>query len=597
MLTRQNLEELINGLTSEQLVDLMHKLLADLSEEERKSLAGRLEPDVATVFKAAFEELPADSDEVGSFISDAKFAEHFQSVLERLHMVIFELGYEEGDYVAKEHDWEPPDFDTFEFTNDIEECTEDLLPLLDRAAELNLADKDLFFKICDEITEGLESYPEYIYTEEGVSFEKTATECVLKWTDLQSEDEADFLSSLNDFMQAAGMVELDKNTILENILEQWDRRRRKKLYEAIENLCAVDDTFGQQTNTPHTVWHELRYSLADEFDPANRLAIAEETLEKDWTKGSGLINSAVADGNTERALEFCHKTVSSYYRQRSFSRDAVEFVPGKTLLPGYAYSSDHNTEGKIANILLQWAKLARDKGNIKLAELLDIHEVMLTQPDNWDRVKEVFEKAESADTSTLFTAWRNHTLGGQTRNTMFSVSGDTAEWPAWLLDAGWEENFSQFEEKILTWLRKKWQPEKKVNGIGRYPSPPPVSSQLTLAADLFALDNAPQQYDKLKTELAKECKLCDCPGRLAWLQKADTEKLTKAVLDFMRANLSDIIPSPENMTGNYSHAAAWLAVAREVAPAEAQSILWNWQYTFKRKRNLWRDLRAEGFDV
>lgn len=69
---------------------------------------------------------------------------------------------------------------------DIERCATDLLPLLDRAATLGLEGESLFMDYCQEITDGIGQYPEHIYIEDGVSFERTATECVLKWLDLRA---------------------------------------------------------------------------------------------------------------------------------------------------------------------------------------------------------------------------------------------------------------------------------------------------------------------------------------------------------------------------------------------------------------------------
>ena len=55
--------------------------------------------------------------------------------------------------------------------------------------------------------------------------------------------------------------------------------------------------------------HDIRYALAGEFDVAGRIEIAEASVNEDWTKGVGLVDAAVPDGDAARALEFCRRTV------------------------------------------------------------------------------------------------------------------------------------------------------------------------------------------------------------------------------------------------------------------------------------------------
>jgi hypothetical protein len=121
--------------------------------------------------------------------------------------------------------------------------------------------------------------------------------------------------------------------------------------------------------------------------------------------------------------------------------------------------------------------------------------------------------------------------------------------------------------------------------------------QLSLASDLFSLKTAPQRYPTLKTVLAEYCGLSDCPARLEWLRHTGVAALTDAAVEFFRRNMVQLIPSPESMSGNYESAAGWLAAAREIAPEVARDTLCHWQEACKRRRNLWRDLRAHGFDV
>ncbi len=268
-------QQLLDGLTSEQLVELVARLLDEMSDTERMEFCDVLDQDVAAVFRRLLEPpATATEDETSEMTSDARFAQQFRSALAALEGLLTELGDEDGDYIYQEHHWEAPDFDAPQLASDIERCARDLLPLLDRAAELELEEKDWFLDLCREIADGIESYPEYIYTEEGVCFEHAATECVLKWLDLHADSEASFLDELVAFMAEAGHVSLDNGTIRTYLLE-------------------------------------------------------------DWTKGVGLVDAAVAEGNSARALEFCSKTIDAYFNRRSYGRDCCGFDPGTTPLLGH----------------------------------------------------------------------------------------------------------------------------------------------------------------------------------------------------------------------------------------------------------------------
>jgi len=99
-------QQLIEGLTTEQVAGLLARLLERASEAGWAELCDELHPDVAAVFRGLLEPPPAAPapDENEAPTSDAKFAEKFQSVLGNLQGLLVELGDEDGDYVFQEHD-------------------------------------------------------------------------------------------------------------------------------------------------------------------------------------------------------------------------------------------------------------------------------------------------------------------------------------------------------------------------------------------------------------------------------------------------------------------------------------------------------------
>ncbi len=595
----ERVQKLLEGLTSGQISDLLMQLINAMSEEDRKRFADELEPDVAEVFTAAAVSPGKNEGAEEGPTTDAKFLQEFRDIVGDIHGIIMEVGDEEGAYILQEYHWETPSFDPYTLAEDIENCAQKLLPMLERAAKTGEEGEDLFLDMCEALSESIDYYPEYIYTEEGAFFNQAATECSVVWLHLHSETEAQFLDKMIEFIHADHCISFEDSVIQKILVRQRPEAKRREFYQALCARVETDYSFREETATPHTLWHNVYYELAKKFDPERRIAIAEESLGKDWKKGQELVENAVAEDNIERALDICYKTINSYYRKGGGKDSQDEFNLRKT--PLFNYYPEVGGDSIISKLYGQWAELADKKGMTQEAELLRIHQVFYTNPSDWTAVKRVFQEAEEAATSALFTAWRKRTLEYQS-DCLFSKSiPKNPIWPAWLLDAGWAGEFHVFTEKALAWFDKT-VPRKGLRTVHTKSSfhtltkDEELPAQLSLVADLMALESNPG-YKILAYMLETECALRDCRARREWLRKTDTDKLTAAGLEFTRRNILTFIPSPKNMSPNYELAAGWLTAAREIAPKVAGSVLRNWRVEHKRKRNLWRDLRAHGFDV
>ncbi len=592
-----SVQQLIDGLTAGQLAGLVARLLDRMSGTEREEFSNSLDPDVAAVFRCMLAPPVAgtSAEESSGRTSDAKFTAQFHSALGAFRGLLSELGDEDGDYIHHEHDWDPPEFDASRLTEAIERCAKNLLPLLDRAAALGLEGENLFIELCREITAGIGQYPDHIYTEEGVLFDSTATECVLKWLDLHAETESEFLGSLVAFLDGTGCVSLNDDTIRTYLLEGCLDGRRGSFYRAIEDRRAVHDEFRRKTDKPHTLWHGIRYALACMFDVNTGIEIAEASVSDDWTKGVKLVADALANGKTARALEFCRKTVDSYYQWRSLGMHGTAFDPGTTSLIGRRGVRDDSSP--IIRILGIWTDLSAKGGDKRLADLLSIQQVLFTRPDDWTAVRAAFKQAGTADSSALFSAWKKMTLEEQCGAYILGVPRQAGVWPEWLIVEGFAGRFDVFTAKALSWLGETFEAENRKGRDGPWHVAvhdwPP---QMSLVAELFALGRSSGDYPTLRVMLSQYCQLTPCPARLEWLGRTDVAGLTASGLGFVQRNMATLIPSPESRAGDYEASAGWLAVAREVAPDIFLSTLSRWKLDYKRRRNLWRDLIKRGID-
>jgi len=120
------------------------------------------------------------------------------------------------------------------------------------------------------------------------------------------------------------------------------------------------------------------------------------------------------------------------------------------------------------------------------------------------------------------------------------------------------DSFEAFTDRGNAWLREKAKAEKPPsrNAFMRC-NVPDWPGQMSLAADLLAIEREPAKHPALRDVVMEQCSLNDCPSRLEWLGKTDVGTLTAHAVNFMRENVARLIPSPEAMSGDYASAAGW----------------------------------------
>ena len=573
-------QKLIDGLTREEQAELLGRLLGTVRGKARQNLLESLEPEVAAMIEDSSAAGTGSRPEASS---NARFAEKFDSVMEEWSDAIWELQDVEGDYICQERQWEPPDLDACKFAEDIDKCAVKTLTMLPRAGKLGLGGESLFFDLCAEIEDSLQNLPEYIYTEEGISFPENATLCVLTWLDLHSAGEGEFVRRLRKFIRRVEHVELHGRTIEQFLLAGWNGERKQELHRIIQSLAAEDPEFAEDVKNPHSFWYTVRHTLAGEFSPAEALRLAKASLEADWSKGLVLIEAARAEGLPEKVLDYCARTIGSYWM--AYTRQP--FAVHSTMMLERRYSRE--PEPGIRRVLKIWRATAKKRGERATEELISIQLVFYTQPHDWDTVRDVLQRAEAVETPPLFQAWKSHILSYY-RWAKLDCPGTAGKgWMAELIDAGFSGNYEKFNQDTIAWLRERLTNAGEPDGIG-----PP---QLKLLADLREIDTSWEKYPILGGILRENHRFPDEPSRLSWLKQADIRALSSAGEEFVRHNLARLVPSPAAMSSNYERAALWLAAAREIDPRTADGILNDWKTEHKRRRNLWRDLRQHGFSI
>jgi hypothetical protein len=87
----------------------------------------------------------------------------------------------------------------------------------------------------------------------------------------------------------------------------------------------------------------------------------------------------------------------------------------------------------------------------------------------------------------------------------------------------------------------------------------------------------------------------DSLSRQAYLKQYAPDNLLDQIMSYWKSNLHTMVPNPESAhKSNYAPHAEWMSALRELSPQDYQTLLAHWHTKHRRRRNLWRDLRAVG---
>src|SRR4029077_19889397 len=98
---------------------------------------------------------------------------------------------EEGDYVIKDADWEPPYFDPTALADDLEKIAKEMRPMLEPVSRL-IDDPVLFMKAADKIDDNIRSFPEWMGVEDCCELGPHTTTCLLEWHRIHHRYEQEF---------------------------------------------------------------------------------------------------------------------------------------------------------------------------------------------------------------------------------------------------------------------------------------------------------------------------------------------------------------------------------------------------------------------
>jgi len=148
-------KKLLEALTRDQTETLLD-ILADTGAllrlpEELRAVDSDLADTVQRLVGKADISAMNSPDEV---VSNRKLLETWYDLWGRWNSHVCEVGDEEGDYVIKDADWEPPYFDPTALADDLEKIAKEMRPMLEPVSGL-IDDPELFMKAADEIEDNI----------------------------------------------------------------------------------------------------------------------------------------------------------------------------------------------------------------------------------------------------------------------------------------------------------------------------------------------------------------------------------------------------------------------------------------------------------
>ncbi|MEW6685393.1 MAG: hypothetical protein AB1393_04210 [Candidatus Edwardsbacteria bacterium] len=585
-------EILIGCLTKEQIAQLLDVIFAKTDVAESIDELKKVDPDVAETLDkiVSLGSTKTREGPVNRLFSNKKILELWDSLWDKWHSIVAEVGDEEGKYAVQDADWEPPYFDGYALAEDLDEIAKDTVPLIDDVYDI-VKNPNIFYDTIEEINSNISSYPEWMGEGEGCPLGKNVTRCVLKWFWLGSQKETQpgivFLARANNLEEEFDNVYLNDDECLSFFVKLPDTICRQ-IYEQFN-----DNKYKQKVDETHSKWHKINHIYEERFDSTKYLETCNKHLAKNWQYGKPLIDDAIAQGNYQKADLLLQKTFLVYLH----SDEKNVWYPETSLLLAeqkYYYEDD---EKEIADLLNLWAEVSEKIGNAERTGASKLQSVMYPTPEDWIKVIYEYKKLrldEARDViDTLFLEWQKEMAERSIRTGLDkNISSDT--WIHWLIESQLDVPGKKewFLKKLNEWLDCLKNDGKAFKQqwilLARLTKDLPDSDNLkkqypTFFKVVLPMDPVLSKLDKIRCEKLKEM---------------DTGIYVSIVIDIWKEHLHCILPDPtKSHKSRYYEHAKWMRALYELNPDGYKKVLSHWQKTHKQRRNLWHYIKEEQLPV
>ena len=414
------------GITDNQLDDFIDAVVETIDKSTMNKVLSKLDDDVTTIYNAALN--PVKNEQV---LSEDKFESKLFSLTSQLDDYILELGDEDGEYFGSENHWECPEFNEYQFSRDIEEVFEKMLPLLNDAHKYESIEDDYFINLIEEINDGIGAYPEWSgsdYSDWGI--EKYGAQVIFKWMWLNK-------NTIPEFIETAYTTMNDINHSFDpTFIHKLTDNEKQELYIEIEKH--KDEWKSDLENTKsflHNMFHIVsQIGNKDGFIKASIANIANK-----WHYGIDVYEYYLDNNDYQNAEIYIQQTITEFYRQSSYG--SINLNIQQIILALHR----NETDERIDEVFENWLEVL-DKLNDNLKhKLVTVQYQAYLNPNDYTNLLDVIIKNK-----TQF--YDNYISDVKLSFTKKSSSATEDSWLGYLIDFAIDKNENIFIDKTKLWL-------------------------------------------------------------------------------------------------------------------------------------------------
>src|SRR5579883_910412 len=599
-------DRILAALTQQEISQLLDVLFGVLSDDLRSLALAQLQPNTQETVKQILAPSPLTQQAnlaKSQPVSQAKLAQTWLKLWQQWDEIIGEASLEEGEYITREADWEPPYFDTYSFAENLDKVAQKMQPLVMVAFE-NRFNPDTGFASAlleaeSEIRAGI---PDWMDIDDGIHLEQYVSASLLLWEWLTvkdaRQDAFDFAQTIRQLEEEFECVSLDGDTILDFLTQLSDEEQQCIL--AGLNANRETTLWKQSLDNTHSHWYEFYMEAIHKYAPPEiYLNNLRATIPQQWQNGLPVIEDFLAKQDYSASLSVIEETLDallkSKHKDKSWSPETSLLY---TIVGGFS-SSDGQRENEFA-LLRYYQQTAQGLEQSQRVNALEIQLIVFESCFDWARMFQTFAQIEVCETThqSLFQSWRNYIIRCAKPRSRWDfyqyqqVKSVESWWLHWLIDsiATPNKGATWFAQQILQWLASL---SGERTDLGEaYDILRLLTKDLT---EIHCLGQPP--YPQFYQVVIRPTDLSapDDTSRRAYLQQYAPNDLWEKVMAYWKAQLHQFVPRPElSRNSDYTEHAQWMSALKELAPQTYKSLLAQWRVEHQRRRNLWKALEKLG---
>jgi hypothetical protein len=381
-------KKIVDAMTSNQLASLIDALFYLMDDDKLNTLLSDVDKDISSTLNDILNPHKEDSKPP---VTNSKYWEEWEKLWGEWDDIIFELGDESGQYVYNEHHWETPYFDGCALSDDLEEISKELLPLIEKMYNLNIEEDDYFWKVLKDIDNGIDSYPEWM----GADYSECilghfTTNCILEWewfVASSKENPAEiFVERISAIDSTLKTVELDSDTLID-FFTSLSRDIKKQIYKNI-NAARGNPIWQERLQCIYSKWHKIYHSLLSLFNSKEYFSSCLKYLPENWAYGLPLIKNLLKQQKYTEAEKIAKRTFLALLKLKN---DKV-WLPEKSLLINELYYYNIDSDKIVIELLQNWTLIAEKTENKERAAILPAQLAVYKNSYDLDGVTEIFKR-------------------------------------------------------------------------------------------------------------------------------------------------------------------------------------------------------------